>query len=108
MTLTNAGLPVDRHGYRIRALAPGQTENLSFGAASVQSAPIDAGGAPVAIVRIATNEPCRLAIGPDPTATASGFRIPAGKAEWLRISDGDRIAVIREEFDGLLSMSVMQ
>jgi hypothetical protein len=75
-------------------LLAGTGQNVTIGAASVQSTAI---GAQTHAIRIVATGACHIETGPNPTATASSALIPANqRGEVFKVSPGDKVAVIQD------------
>jgi len=73
---------------------PGTGQNVAIGAASVQSAAI---GSQTFAVRLTALGNCHIAVGQNPTATATDLLLKATDPSIvLRIGPGEKIAVIQE------------
>jgi hypothetical protein len=72
----------------------GTTQSIAIGASSVQSA---ATALDTDLVRIVCTSDCNVAIGANPTASAttSAF-LPAGIVEYVEITGGQKVAVIQK------------
>ena len=73
------------------ARLPGTTQVVTYTTASVQSAVF---AATTRFVRLASDAPCCLAYGSNPTATTSGMRLPSEAVEYFGVTPGQRLAVI--------------
>lgn len=85
----------------------GVTDYVAVAAASAQSAVF---GANVHEIRIVSTTNCHINIAQNPTAAATdnnGFYLPANVVEYIHVSPGMRLAVIRDTADGSLSVSEM-
>ena len=72
--------------------APPVTEqNVAIGGSSTQSS---AFSAQTAIIRVATDAICSIAIGTNPTATANSMRMAADQVEYFSVQPNQKIAVI--------------
>lgn len=71
--------------------ALGTPQSIPIAGVSAQSA---AFGAATRIIRIVPDVNCAIAVGPNPTAVATGTLIPASFVEYFAVSPGDKIAVI--------------
>lgn len=78
----------------------GAATELAIGAAAVSS-----GSLGVAMVRLVSTVPCRIAIGAGVTAVSTSTYLPANVPEYFQVSGLDRISVIRELGDGKLSIT---
>lgn len=73
---------------------PQVTQQLALGAASVAS---NAFGAQTWAIRIVSSGNCHIDIGQAPVASATSAYIAANqKAEYIKVSPGDKIAVIQD------------
>ena len=72
-------------------LKPISTIKRSIGASSAQTAAI---GVNVQYVRLVTDTACHYEVGVNPTATSSNVFLPANEIEIIKISEGEKIAVI--------------
>lgn len=66
-------------------------QQISISASSTQSA---AFGDVTHFIRIHCDSPCRVAVGSNPTASATSMRIGAGGTEYLGVRPGMKIAAI--------------
>lgn len=85
----------------------GQSDYVSVGVASAQSA---AFSAHTHEIRVVSTTNCHINIGVSPTAAATddnGFYLPAGVVEYFHVSPGEILAVIRDSADGTLSIAEM-
>lgn len=99
-----SGLRQDRNGHLLQAFVPGVTQNVTVGAASLQSA---AFGDLTRLVRLAATTDCFVVFGADPTATTSSMFLPSGAVEYLAVEPGTKVAVIRQTADGALNVTEM-
>ena len=84
----------------------GAAQNVSVGASSVQSTVIGtAGQTPNRLIRLCATTNCRIAIGTNPTATATSTLLPANVVEYAELSPGERFAVIQDSAAGTLSIT---
>jgi hypothetical protein len=67
-------------------------QQLTPGVSSTQSAAFDDA---TRFVRLHTDANCRWAIGPNPTASSTSPRLPAGVTEYIGVRPGHKIAVIQ-------------
>lgn len=115
----------DQHGAWVQAARPYQSQNVTVGAASVQSlafsvATSPAGsyaGGPVAGVPISTpnqtlhvrlvaSSDCYVLFGTNPTVSVSiGMFIPASTPEYFWVLPGDKVAVIQSSAAGVLNVT---
>lgn len=73
-------------------LAPPEAEQkVAIGGSST---PSSAFGSTTRMIRVHTDAICSIAIGANPTATASLMRLAAGQTEYFGVNAGDKIAVI--------------
>lgn len=68
-----------------------RVQQLPISGTSAQSDPMDSA---TCFVRVHTDTTCRIAFGPDPTASAASQRLPAGATEFYGIRPGTKVAVI--------------
>lgn len=81
-------------------------QELTVGAASVQSSTIGTSGrTPNIVIRIVSTTACRILTGSNPTAVATSALLPANVVEFTEITPGDKIAVIQESAGGKLSIA---
>ena len=73
------------------ARLPGTTQVVTYTTSSVQST---AFGVNTRFVRLASDAPCCLAYGSNPTATTSGMRLPSEAVEYFGVQPGQKLAVI--------------
>jgi hypothetical protein len=74
--------------------------------ASSQQTP--AFGAQTHLVRIATkDQPARIAVGENPTATATSMLIPSAWSEYLSVRPGEKIAVLQGGVAGDITITEM-
>ena len=67
-------------------------QDVSLGAGSTQSSAFNDR---TKLIRVNCDAAFRMAIGPDPTASATTARISAGATEFFGVRPGDKIAVIQ-------------
>jgi len=82
----------------------GNTE-IATGAASVQSTALTAGAS---AIRLACTSACRIAIGTNPTATATSMLLMPGEGEYFLVNGGEKVAAIQETAVGKLSIVEVQ
>lgn len=82
----------------------GGCQEVAIGASSAQSTAISSQARKV---RLSATSACHISIGTNPTATASGFYLPANVVDYLMVSPGQKIAVIQESGAGSLFISEM-
>jgi hypothetical protein len=93
----------DAFGFSFPVIYPGTSQDLAFGAASAQSSAV---GAATSVVRvIAKTNDARIAIGANPTATATGTLCKAGVAEYFACRPGDKLAAIQDSAAGTLNIT---
>ena len=69
-------------------------QNLTLGATSVQSAAVNS---QTYMVRLSSTGNCHVAIGMNPTATATDMLVKATDGPWLvKVAPGEKIAVIQD------------
>lgn len=66
-------------------------QTVAIGGASVQSAAFNAN---TNVIRINTDAICSIAIGDNPTATATTARMAANQTEYFSVYPGQKVAVI--------------
>ncbi len=91
----------DSNGRSVPAVRPGATQNVAIGSSSVQSTAL---GASTTLVRALATVDCWLAFGSNPTATTSGYLLVAGMENFIPVTAGSKIAVIRASVDGTLNI----
>jgi hypothetical protein len=80
----------------------GTTQTVAYTAASAAAA--TAFGAQTYQIRVVANSACHIKIGDGAqTATAGDPFLPAGSAEYVTVSPGQRIAAIRAATGGLIT-----
>lgn len=73
-------------------LEPSRTvQQVAITGTSAQSEPVSE---VTRFVRVHTDVTCRIAFGPDPTASSASQRMPAGATEFYGVRPGTKIAVI--------------
>ncbi len=84
-----------------QAINPGTSQKKAFTATTGQSSAVAAG---TSLVRLCATQNCHIAIGANPTAVAdgTGLYLPSGVVEYVGITGGHKIAVIRDTADGNL------
>jgi hypothetical protein len=85
----------------------GVSDYVAVGAASAQSS---AFGAQTQEIRVVCSTACHINIGQNPTAAATdnnGFALPANVVEYFHVTPGQKLAVIRDAADGVLSIAEM-
>lgn len=85
----------------------GQSDYVAVSATSAQSA---AFGAYTSEIRVVCTTACHINIGANPTAAATddnGFALPANVVEYFHVSPGEKLAVIRDSQDGVMSIAEM-
>lgn len=74
---------------------PGKGQNIALGAASVQNSPAFDPG--TQMLRLNALGNCHVEVGQNPTATAASMLLKASDPpQFIRISKGDKIAVIQD------------
>lgn len=81
------------------------TTEIATGAASIQSTALTAGAS---AIRLACTSACRVAIGSNPTATATSLLLMPGEGEYFLVNGGDKVAAIQEAVAGKLSIVEVQ
>ena len=94
----------DQFGAAIPVIYPGVSQNISFSAASTQSAAV---GTETTIIRVlALGADCRIAIGANPTAGPATTPVMERVPEFFAIRPNEKVAVIRESAtDGTLNIT---
>ncbi|CAB4141078.1 hypothetical protein UFOVP413_34 [uncultured Caudovirales phage] len=93
-------------GYFLPTAKYGNAQNVSIGASSVQSTVIGtAGQTPNRLIRLCATTNCRIAIGTNPTASATSTLLPANAIEYCELTPGERFAVIQDSAAGTLSIT---
>jgi len=102
-------LAYDEIGNPIQALRPGAAQNIAFDDTSKQNATALVAGTRVLRLRALAAD-CYYKVGADPTAAADGTCVLLGQdeREFVRIEQGDKIAVIRAgAVNGTLNIAEM-
>lgn len=81
----------------------GGSENRSFTSSSAQSSTLRGG-----IYAISADQDCYIAVGSNPTATTTSFRIPSNTLLYIKVEKDDKIAAIRQTTDGTLNICLQQ
>lgn len=101
--LTALGSPMQNSGGSLAPIVLGTSADLAFNATSAQSAALV--GTRIRVV--ASGADCRIAIGSNPTATATGTLLKDGIPEYFTITSGHKVAAIRNaSTDGTLNITV--
>jgi len=84
---------------------PDAGENISFTNSNVQSSALRGG-----IYSLSSDQACYIKLGTSPTASvASGsMRIPANTLLYIKVNNGEEIAVVRETTNGTLNIQFHQ
>lgn len=85
-------------------------EKTDYIAVTVASAQSVAFGANTFEIRVCSSTNCHINIGTNPTAAATdnnGMYLPAGVVEYFHVAPGQKLAVIRDSADGVMSVSEM-
>lgn len=85
-------LPLDANGNVAQVGRIGTVQDMTIAASSTQSTAVATEGA-IAVRVVATVE-CRISIGSNPTATATGLKLVAGIPEYFAARKGEKVAVI--------------
>lgn len=72
-------------------MRPVTTQKVNSSGSSAQSS---AFGANIEYVRVIADAACHIEFGVNPTATTSKIYIPASDAEYFKVSEGEKVAVI--------------
>lgn len=72
-------------------LRPLTTSKITISGTSAQSSAI---GSNISYVRLASDTACNFTIGTNPTATASSVYLPPNEIDIIKISEGEKVAVI--------------
>lgn len=84
-------------------LRMGTTQQINVAAAATTSTALSA-----TMVRLAATAPCRIRISQAGTAAqATDALLPAGIVEWQGCTIGDKISVIRDSYDGIITITEM-
>ncbi len=86
-------------GGGFEALEPGPSQSITFSGVSTQST---AFSSKTSIIRIFCTQDCFLSFGPNPTATTSGYFLPAGIIDFVGVNQGPFVAVIQSTQAGTL------
>lgn len=97
-------LAQDDNSRPIQVFGLGAAQDVAITAASVQSAAFSTTNRS-RIIRVNADADCRIVIGVNPTAVATSSRLIAGTTEYFKCEIGDKIAVIRDGTDGILSVT---
>lgn len=83
---------------------PIRSANVTIGAASAQSAAVNAA---TRFVRLKADADCYVNFGPNPTAVAGNVMLSAGDTEYFAVDVGQswKVAVIQKTAGGLLNVS---
>lgn len=85
------------------AFVPGITQNIISAGASQQSAVVDSN---TSIIRIACQQDTFIAVGSNPTATASSMMISGGSTEFLAVIPGEtKVALMQVTASGIVSIT---
>lgn len=90
---SNRGIDMNGAATHVQSVPEKANQVVAIGAASVQSAAMNA---KTSMVRLCADAPCSVQFGTNPTATATMMRLPANVPEYLAIPAGKnyKIAVI--------------
>lgn len=75
----------------VAPMPPLAEQTVAIGGASTQSSAFSSS---TKVVRVHADAICSIAIGSNPTATATKLRMDAGQTEYFGVTPGDKIAVI--------------
>jgi hypothetical protein len=78
-------------GMQAPPMPPRAQQTVAIGGASVQSSAFAKG---TKFIRVHTDAICSIAVGSNPTATATQLRLAAGQTEYFGVHPDDKIAVI--------------
>lgn len=81
------------------AMFIGTSQKINTSGTSQQSSAV---GSTCSLVRIKASEDCYIAIGADPTASATTCHVWSGIVEYFAIKAGDKVAVIQDTDAGIL------
>lgn len=84
------------------AIEIGTSQTVAIGATSVQSSAVDSN---TSLIRLFSTVDCFITVGSNPTATTSHMILPAGIVEYIGITGGHKLAVIRNSASGTLYMT---
>lgn len=73
-------------------MVPVAEQSVAIGASSTQSAAFNAR---TRVLRLHATAACHVAIGPNPTATTSKFRLAVDGEAFFEVQSGDKVAVIQ-------------
>jgi len=113
MTITT-----DRRGQPVQAARPAITQNITIGAASVQSAAFAVASQPFGgmaspfqqntqHVRLVSTTNCWVSFGASPTAAmgSNSIYLPANTPEYFYVNPGEKVAVIQDTAAGTLNIA---
>lgn len=94
---------------RNTSLRLGTATTLAFtsGASSMSSALFGNRGAGIYVVRVQTDQDCHIAVGDNPTASATSTALPAGSVEYFNVCAGEKIATYGKTAAGSVSITEM-
>lgn len=93
----------DKDQQVIQAMRPSTNQEVAVGATSTATAASFTKN----IVRLCASVDCRIVVAATPTALATSMRLPAGIVEYIAVYPGEKLAVIRESIDGVLTVTEM-
>lgn len=77
----------------LQSTRPGASQNVAIGGSSTQSA---AFATSTSRVRLSATGACHIALGTNPTATATSTYLPANVVEFVEVLGGEKVAVIQD------------
>lgn len=84
---------------------PSTNQTVAVGAAS--AAVTNPFGAYTTVVRLCSTTACHIALGANPTATASSIYLPANVPWFIEVAPGQKVAVIQNAAAGTLFVTEM-
>ena len=95
-------LAYDNNGVPIQATGWPSATNISFNVNSAQSPVFSAS---TFLIRVVATENCRIAFGVNPTASATSSLVLANVPEYIKVTPGERLAVIQDTTGGTLNVT---
>lgn len=95
-------LAYDNNGVPIPATGWPSAENVSFTGTSAQSSVFSTN---TFLIRLVSDVNCRVAFGNNPTATSSSALLVGGIPEYVKVTPGERLAVIQDTSGGTLNVT---
>lgn len=92
----------DEFGIPAPVIGLGASQDVAVGASSAQSTAL---GASTTMVRLVSTVDCRVALGENPTATATSTLLPAGCPEVFAVQPRHKVAVIQTSGAGTLNLT---